>query len=230
MFEVSEAKREILGKLSERDWSPTDLADEIGKTPETVYNHLHDLEEQGILSKRQVPAKTRPKTEYSIGEGLLQFVTVLPGQYHEGSLPVDVTKEAMFRIWAIPQDEFHPFIERYWWTVLLDADIDLYRDVTAVGVYGSVARGDASGDSDIDILLVSPDDESSSTIEKVLGSAVIEVFGESKIGMTEIYTRREYRNSLAHGSDFLDAIRDELHPIYDPDRVLIEPRKVLQDE
>jgi hypothetical protein len=63
-----------------------------------------------------------------------------------------------------------------------------------------------------------------------LGSVVLEVFGESKIGMTEVFSRREYRNSLAHGSDFLDAIRDELHPLYDPDRVLIDPGTVETDE
>lgn len=223
MFEVSESKREVLKKLTERNWSPTDLADEIGKTPETVYNHLHDLEEQGILTKRQVPAKTRPKTEYSIGEGLIQYVIVLPGQYREGSLPVDETKQAMFRIWAIPQDEFHPYVERYWWTILLHSDIDLHDHVTAIGVYGSVARGEATGDSDIDILLVSTGEEASSTIANTLGSAVLHFHGESKIGMTEVYTLREYRNSLAHGSDFLESIQDELHPIYDPDRVLIEP-------
>ena len=223
MFEVSEAKGEILQKLSERDWSPTDLADEIGKTPETVYNHLHDLEEQGILTKRQVPAKTRPKTEYSIGNGLIQYVTVLPGQYREGSLTVDESKETMFRIWTIPQEEFHPYLERYWWTLLLHVDIDFHDDVTAIGVYGSVARGDADGESDIDILLVSPSEEASSTIENTLGSAVLDFHGRSKIGMTEVYTVREYRNSLTHGSDFLDSILDELHPLYDPKRVLLEP-------
>lgn len=229
MFEVSQAKREILEKLSERDWSPTDLADEIGKTPETVYNHLHDLEEQGILTKRQVPAKTRPKTEYSIGRGLIQYVTVLPDQYREGSLRIDETKEAMFRIWSIPQDEFHPFLERYWWTIHLQADVDLHDDVTAIGVYGSVARGEADADSDIDILLVTPDEEASSTIENTLGSTLLDFSGKTKIGMTEVYTVLEYRNSVTHGSDFLDSIQGELHPLYDPDRVLIDP-EVLQNE
>jgi predicted transcriptional regulator len=86
VFAVSAAKERILQKLAEQDWSPTDLAEELGKSPETIYNHLHDLEEQGVLSTRQVAAKTRPKTEYSIGNGLIQYVAVLPGQYQQGAL------------------------------------------------------------------------------------------------------------------------------------------------
>jgi len=35
MFEVSGARREILRRLAARDWSPTDLAEELDKSPET---------------------------------------------------------------------------------------------------------------------------------------------------------------------------------------------------
>jgi hypothetical protein len=37
------------------------------------------------------------------------------------------------------------------------------------------------------------------------------------------YSLEEYRNSLAHDSDFLKNIRKELHSIYDPDNVLQDP-------
>lgn len=230
MFAVSGAKREILRMLAEQDWSPTDLADELGKSTETVYNHLHDLEEQGVLTKTQVPAKTRPKTVYSIGAGLIQYVTVLPGQFQEGALQMDETKEVMFRIWAIPQNEFHPFLERYWWSMKIHADIDLERDIEAIGVFGSVARGEATSESDIDLLVIASGGEEKADIEYGFGSAILEVGDESRLGMTEVYTAEEYRNSLVHESDFLLSIQDELHPIYDPDRILIDPEKVIQDE
>lgn len=228
MFEISTAKREILQRLAQQDWSPTDLAEELAKSPETIYNHLHDLEEQGVLSKTQVPAKTRPKTVYSIGDGLVQYVTVLPGQFQEGSLPVSETKEVMFRIWAVPQEEFHPYLERYWWSI--KTDIDLYDHVTAIGVYGSVARGEADSDSDIDLLLIASNERGKSLAEDNRGSAMLQDGAERRLGMTEVYTEREYRNSLVHDSDFLNSIRGELHPIYDPDRVLIAPEKVVTNE
>jgi DNA-binding PadR family transcriptional regulator len=230
MFEVSAAKREILQRLAKRDWSPTDLAEELDKSPETIYNHLHDLEEQGILTKTEVPAKTRPKTVYSIGEGLVQYVTVLPGQFQEGSLKVTESKEVMFRIWAIPQEEFHPLLERYWWSVKMDVDLEIGEDVTAIGVYGSVARGEADSESDIDILLVASDERCKSVAEDSFGSVILPHAQESRLGMTEVYTKREYRNSLVHGSDFLDSIRSELQPIYDPTRILIEPEKAVLNE
>lgn len=230
MFEVSAAKREILQRLAQRDWSPTDLADALDKSTEAVYNHLHDLEEQGILTKTQVPAKTRPKTVYSIGSGLIQYVTVLPGQFQEGSLEVTETKEVMFRIWAIPQDEFHPYLERYWLTIVTQADLDLDEHVRAIGVYGSVARGEANEDSDVDMLAVTAGDRGKSRLEELLGSAILESRGESKMVMTEVYTVEEYRSSVAQGSDFLASIRDELHPMYDPDHILIEPTAVVAGE
>lgn len=46
--------------------------------------------------------------------------------------------------------------------------------------------------------------------------------------MTETYTLDEFRNSRAHGSDFLDNIQTELHVIYGPDRVLIRPEAVIE--
>lgn len=230
MFEISTAKREILQRLAQQDWSPTDLAEELDKSPETIYNHLHDLEEQGVLSKTQVPAKTRPKTVYSIGDGLVQYVTVLPGQFQEGSLPVSETKEVMFRIWAVPQEEFHPYLERYWWSLRMSADLDLGRDVTAIGVYGSVARGEADAESDLDIIVVTPDEDGKSDVEYGFGSVILESGGGSLMGMTEVYTEKEYRNSLAHESDFLTSIQSELHPIYDPDRVMVELEQVIRNE
>lgn len=230
MFDVSGAKREVLRMLAEQDWSPTDLADALGKSPESVYNHLHELEEQGVLTKSQVPAKTRPKTVYSIGDGLIQYVTVLPGQFREGSLTVDLTKEVMFRIWAIPQEEFHPYLERYWWSMRMSADVDLEAEIEAIGVYGSVARGEATSESDIDLLAITSDEGAKSDVEFGFGSTVLEIGEMSRLGMTEVYTVEEYRNSLAHGSDFLTSIQGELHPIYDPARLLIDPEQVILSE
>lgn len=227
VFAVSAAKKQILQKLAEQDWTPTDLAEELDKSPETIYNHLHDLEKQGVLSTRQVAAKTRPKTEYSIGNGLIQYVAVLPGRFQEGSLQLDAHKEAVFRIWMVPQDAFHPYLERYWWQLRTCDGISFADDIVAVAVYGSVGRGAAERDSDIDMMVIVDDAEAEEVVRGRFGSTMIYIGDGSKICMTETYTLEDYRNSLTHGSDFLDNIQQEFHIIYDPDRILTRPETVL---
>jgi DNA-binding PadR family transcriptional regulator len=227
VFAVSAAKERVLRKLAERDWSPTDLAEELDRTPETIYNHLHDLEDQGVLSTRQIEAKTRPKTEYSIGNGLIQYVAVLPGHFQQGSIRLDVHKEAVFRIWMVPQDEFHPYLEQYWWRLRTCEDLAFEDDIVAVAVYGSVARGEADEDSDVDLLVVAADEAAGEVVRDRFGSALVKGGTGSKICMTETYTEKEYRDSLAHGSDFLDTIRDERHVLYDPDRFLLQSEPVV---
>lgn len=220
VFEVSTAKQEILEKLVKQDWTPTDLAQELGKSTSTVYNHLDELADQGILTKKQVAAKTRPKTQYSIGSGFLQYITVLPGQYQERVLRLDTHKEVIIRIWNIPQEEFHSVIESYWWSIRNSADVNLEKDVTAIAVYGSVARGEADGDSDIDILLVAENGEAEKALTNTLGTVRLQTPEGNKIAVTEVFNQQDYRDSLAHGSSFLENIQDELHTIYDPDRIL----------
>lgn len=226
VFEVSRAKREVVEKLVERDWTPTDLAAELGKSRTTVYNHLDDLHQRGLLSKTTVSAKTRPKTKYSIGDGFVQYVAVLPGSFAEQSFQITPSKAATLRVWDLPQEEFHPFVEEYWWRLRTHDEIDVADDVLAVAVYGSVARGEADDQSDVDVLLIARDEADVRSITEVYGTVRLEVGASSKIAMTEVFTASEYRESVAHGSDFLAEIQDELHVVYDPERVLRRPEAI----
>lgn len=223
LFEVSTAKKQILEHMAQQDWSPTDLAAELGKSPETLYNHLNELANQGVLTKAQVAAKTRPKTEYSIGNGFGEYIAVLPGQVIQRTLELDPTKEALFRIWAVPQQEFHPYLEELWWR-LKDEE-----GLRAAAVYGSVARGEAGTESDIDLLLLAEDDATEQAFTEEYGSLRLPVDDRSKLCMAEVYTVDEYRNSVAHGSEFLVSVREEVHVIHDPDRLLDQP-EALRNE
>jgi len=107
---------------------------------------------------------------------------------------------------------------------------DYQDEIKAVAVYGSVARGEADEDSDIDFLIITEDKKTREIVSQNFGSTRIEAGGGSRIGMTEAYSMEDYRNSLAHGSDFLENIQDELHIIYDPDEVLQNPQEVLESE
>lgn len=223
VFEVSTAKEEVLRKLTERDWTPTDLARELDKSRSSVYNHLDELHEQGVLTKRKVEAKTRPKTQYSIGNGFIRYIAVLPGQFNERALGINRHKEAIVRIWNIPQEEFHSYVEDFWWTIKHTADVDFEENVAAIAIYGSVARGDADEGSDIDVLLIAEDEAAEHALKETFGSIRLTTEEGSKIGIAEVYTEKGYRNSMAHGSSFLENIRDELHVLYDPEKLLVRP-------
>lgn len=222
VFEVSTAKKQVLKKLADRDWSPTDLADELGKSPGTIYNHLHELADKGVVTTRQVAAKTRPKTEYSIGDGFVQYIAVLPGRFAEDTLALDANKAAFLRIWLIPQPEFHPYLEELWWQLKQEDGL------RAAAVYGSVARGEADADSDIDVLLLAENAAVEERLVEEYGSCRLTVNDQTKLCMAEVYTLSEYHNSMVHGSEFLTNVQKEAHLIYDPDRLFDRPEAVIQ--
>ncbi|OKY77431.1 MAG: Minimal nucleotidyltransferase [Candidatus Methanohalarchaeum thermophilum] len=212
MFAVNEAKKKILKKLVQKDWTPTELAEELNQTTQTTYNHLKQLEEKGLLEKKKIKAKTRPKTQYSIGKGFVQYIAALPGDLTIKSLKLNDNKKAFFKIWSIPQPEFHKYLEELWYKIKKEDEI------IAFGVYGSVARGEADQDSDIDILLITTNKKEE--LEEKYGSKIIETEKRSKLIMTKTYTLKEYQNSLAHESDFLSTLREEIVPIYDPEEII----------
>lgn len=223
VFEISTARKEILEKLTEDNWTPNELSKELDKSRQSIYNHLNDLEQAGVLNKKKVTAKTRPETEYSIGDGFIQYVSVLPGNFSEKYLKLDETKKATVQIWNLPQENFHPYVEELWQKVRKEKD-----NLKAVAVFGSVATGEADHDSDIDILLVVTNRKKE--FEEAFGSVRIDAKGETKLIMSEIYTQEEYRNSRVHGSQFLKEIQDELHPLYDPEGVLQKPLNSFEED
>lgn len=223
LFEVSTAKRQILKHVAEQDWSPTDLAEELEKSPETLYNHLNELADQGVLTKTSVAAKTRPKTEYSIGNGFVEYIAVLPGQVIQRTLELNPNKEALFRLWAIPQQEFHPYLEELW------RRLNQEEGLRAAAVYGSVARGEAGKESDIDLLLIVENEAAEQAFMEEYGSLRLTVDNRSQLCMAEVYTVDEYRNSVAHGSEFLASVREEVHVIHDPDRLLDQPEAMRNE-
>lgn len=213
MFGVNKAKKQILEKLVEKPWTPTELAEELGKSPEAVYNHLNDLEEMGVLAKSKVPAKTRPKTKYSIGNGFAQYLAALPGRFILRTIETDENKEALLRIWAVPQEEFHPYLEELW------RQIRQEKEIKSAAVYGSVARGTADEDSDIDLLLITGG-RTEDRIREDYESRVLEAGGDSKLVMAKVYSESDYGKSKEAGSDFLERIQNELHVIHDPEGIL----------
>lgn len=221
-FELTAAREEVLRKLTEQDWTPTELAEKVGKSRNAVYNHLNTLYEQGLLTKKKVAAKTRPKTEYGIADGFVQYISVLPGQFVEKSVTLTPEKEAIVRTWSLPQDEFHPFVEDYWWNLRKNIDVEYPSDIEAVAVYGSVARGEATEGSDIDMFVITSNADAADIVTEAFGTTQIRNSHGTKLAMTEVYTKQEYENSVEQGSQFLENILDEIHSIYDPEQLLVQ--------
>jgi hypothetical protein len=84
-------------------------------------------------------------------------------------------------------------------------------------------RGDADADSDVDCLVITEYDPAADDVTDDMGTLRVDADGNSKIFLTEAYSLEDYRKSIAHGSDFLAGIGDELHVIYDPERILRPP-------
>lgn len=220
LFEVSRVKREILIKLTEKDWTPTELSKELDKSTEAIYNHLNSLAELGILEKEKVPAKTRPKNKYSIDDGFIQYLAVLPGSFISRTLPLTQNKKTILKIWDIDQEEFHTYLENFWWTIKNNPDFKLGEDILAIAIYGSVARGTADKDSDIDIFLIVNSERTAKSVKDLTGALKINADDESKLFMSQVYTKEEYTESKKKGSDFIGEIGRDLHPIYDPEGIL----------
>lgn len=227
MGPLTTAKRRVLEKLAEQDWTPTDLAEELNTSTPNIYNHLHDLAERGMLQTEQVPATTRPKTQYSIGRGFVRYLAVLPGQVQSGAWQFDQHKGPLLRIWLLPQPEFHPFLTEYWRR--LRRDHDLEEEIRAVGVFGSVARGHADAQSDIDVFILATDDNAVQLVEEQAGAMRIQIDEESRIVVAEVFSFEEYRESWDHDSHFLREVVADIHPVYDPDRLFDRPGALPED-
>ncbi len=223
MFEVSEAKKRILEKLVERNWTPTELAEELELTTQTTYNHLNQLEQKEILQKKKIKAKTRPKTQYSIGKGFVQYIAATPGNLEIKTMKLNKNKKALFRIWSTPQPEFHPYLEELWHQLKKE------NEIQAIGIYGSVARGEADQDSDIDTIIITKTKQKEKEIKEKYGTKPIKTQKGTKLIMTQVYTIKSYKKSLNHQSDFLTNIKEEIIPIYDPEGILWRKGKNRQE-
>lgn len=209
-------KWDMIQLLAKNDSTPSDLAKKLGTSLQNVQFQLSRLEAAGIVKKAGKAASTRrPFTVYSLGQGFVILAKALPGGEAEIiQLAADETKKVQLRIWAIPQQGFHYFLDKFWW----DLQENL-ADIEALAVYGSVARGDAREDSDIDVLVITGKPEQ---MEKKLRVVVTNPAGEGRLIMPKCYTGSLLGKSLKAGSAFANNLLKDMRIIYDPQNVLKE--------
>ena len=94
---------------------------------------------------------------------------------------------------SIPQRVFHYCVERFVWQIQ-----DFMPSIAAIAVHGSVARGDAREDSDIDLLILANEDVVK--IRKSCEAVVIKKPREEpRMVMAQVFEPDGFRRALRAG-------------------------------
>jgi predicted nucleotidyltransferase len=107
----------------------------------------------------------------------------------------------------VPQQDYHEAIESYWWKKIKP----ILNKIDALAIFGSVARGDATPDSDIDVLIISN--------KKISLKAAM---AEKKIFVPQIYSLKDIQEAIREKSKFMSEIKKDIIQIYDPNGALDE--------
>lgn len=219
-------ERDVVELLLRGRRTPTEVAEELSVSVQTASRTLKQLEGRGFA--REVPRDRRDGggRGYKPYEAR-EFARVVAG--YDGSLvdrTLDATpdKRAVLSVWQVPQPEFHPVLLSY---LFAPPDEPRYDAVVGLAVYGSVARGEAKPDSDVDVLVVCEesvdvDDIYSTTF--VRNHGVREFRGDGVISETW-YTVEGFVDAAAAGSSFLADVLADAIVLYDPDDVIRDVRQ-----
>lgn len=205
---MSERKVEVLERLEMGEKTPTELSEEMDLSISSITKHLNDLEERSLVKKSgKKKGKTRSYWKYEL-EDFVEFIASIDGEVIKGKIKgLNETQKVYLRIWSLPQPRFHNPLERFW----LEAQEDI-ENIDAIMVYGSVSRGDAREDSDIDVLFISGEE----SLEDEYGAKMV---GE-KMFMAKRFSEEEFEENLAGGSGFAHNVINEGRVIYDPEDIL----------
>lgn len=213
MLDINKTKWNIIKELSQGDKTPTELSKRLKLSLPSIHEQLKALEQKNLIEKKgQVKGKTRPYAEYSIGNGFIYFMKVLPKETEQRFLPIDENLKLHLRIWSIPQKRYHYYLENFWWRIQ-----DYLEDIETIVIYGSVAKGEAREDSDIDILILVKKDVKK--YEEKFNAFAVGPRGKKEIIMTQIFQISDFENSLRRGSKFSNEVMKNHKIIYDPNKI-----------
>lgn len=200
---------EVLNHLEGGEKTPTELSGEMDLSISSVSKHLKELERMGLVVKSgKKKGKTRSYLKYRLRD-FVYFVSSLDGEVGKEMVELDEHHKVRFRIWSIPQKRFHKHLDKFWCEVQKDLE-----KIDSLMVYGSVARGDAGEDSDVDLLIISEFEN----LEDKYGANVV----GKKMFMANVFSRADFKGSLEEGSEFAENAIEEGRIIYDPEGFLRE--------
>lgn len=223
----SKTRLEIIKALSRRPFTPTDLAQKLDRTLPTITRQLKKLEDLDLITKiGEEAGKTRPHQKYALNEFAFLFEAT-KGEVKFSTLKLTEWIKAQLRIWSISQPEFHYYLSRLFWLIQSFRAQDPSKpenDIVSLAVFGSVAKGEARKDSDVDILILA--EKNVKKLKKKYGAQMIKKpKGETKMVMAQVFTPKEFENALRSGSTFAVEIINSVVKIYDPNNLLDYLRK-----
>lgn len=144
----STTPKQIINALLQGEKSLTDLSKEIDISKQALLKHLNQLEERGFIQSKKSP-KDAVQKSYSIISNTV-LLSINENGYAISCSSNGFLDERYPLLIQITQAEFRNEIRRYL------VAIEKSNCNPAVIVYGSVARGKAGKESDIDLSLVKP--------------------------------------------------------------------------
>lgn len=211
-MELSGTRWGIVRELSKGDLTPSQLASKLKMSLPGVYAPLKQLEREHLVKRvENSKGTTRPYTTYGLGEGFLYFIEAFPGEARKRILRADEDVRVQLRIWSIPQQDYHYYVECFWWELQKHL-----ADIESVVVYGSVARGDARKGSDIDILLLV--NKGVKKYGDKFGATGVGFQREGKVVMCQVFEAEDFGKSLQLGSQFAAEVVKDGIAIYDPNK------------
>lgn len=218
-------EREVLELVAERARSPTEVAEELGVSVQTASRNLKKLVGQGFAEETRT-GEGRGYKRYR-AEEFAQVFAGFDGEVFERTFALSTAQRAVLSVLKVPQPEYHPVLLSYLFArVEPMAPTDLF-EIAAVVVYGSVARGEARPDSDVDVLVVYGDVgdvDAALNRPATYGDNWLD-FGEERLVMEEAFSLPEFRGGLDAGSQFLRNVLDEGIVLYDPEGVIRDARQ-----
>lgn len=218
---ISGTRMDVFEALLERPKSATDIAEELGLSVQSVSHHLKSLEEDNLIVPGGTRAgETRPHELYEANEFARVFAA-FDRALIETTVELTPAHKVILATLQIPQPEFHATLisllffptEDYGWNRL-----------KSVAVYGSVARGDADEESDVDVLFIVEDgvdtDDIYTNESMVRIEPPIPEFGNPRLVSESWFTESEVREGLEAGSQFLRSALSEAVILYDSGNIL----------
>lgn len=215
---ITGTQREIVEILLKGDASATEIAEELDLSLQTIHRHLTSLREDGYVRESgKRSGKTRPYKLYSVEESAYLF-SIFDGKIVERSLDLTEAHKTLFSILQVPQTEFHSVLISYLFSLPSDWKT---RRTHSIAVYGSVARGNATEESDIDLLFVTEETKQDDTFaDSLIVDNVVEEFENRRVVSNKVLTRDEMKEGLELDSQFLRNALEEMIILYDPDDFL----------
>lgn len=219
-------EREVLELLLERPRSPTEVADELGVSVQTASRNLKRLVEREFAERTREGGE-RGYKQYQVQEFARMFAGY-DGELLDQTFSLSTEKRTVLSVWQVPQPEFHPILLSYLFTTVRRLVPSGDMDIAATIVYGSVARGEAKTDSDIDILVVYDylkDTDTALNRPSLHGGGWLDFGDHERVVSEQWFSREDFHGSLDAGSQFLRNVLDEGIVLYDPEGVIRDAKR-----